>query len=112
MSIRARLRAGACPNSDTRISKLGRAALTRRTLEKFVMLKLPQNNGDCVSIPNRPDYRMIFEAFNFEAAYGDPQRIVMRRAGPDWIILAGADRVRGALSPAIISSLMSDMRLI
>jgi hypothetical protein len=74
------------------------------------MLRTPQNNGDRVIIPNRFDYRLALEAYNFHAESVGPQRIVMRRLGPDRIIFAGAKKVRREMTRSFITSLERDMR--
>jgi hypothetical protein len=76
------------------------------------MLITPQENGDRVQIPNRSDFRLALEAFNFHPEEINPQTIIMRRLGPDAVVFQGQQKVRERLTADFISQLQREMRLV
>jgi hypothetical protein len=75
-----------------------------------IMLRSPQNNGDRVSVSTRRDFRMVMEAYNFHAESIGSQRTIMRRLGPDNVLVGLSAEERDRIPRSLIDELERDMR--
>jgi hypothetical protein len=76
------------------------------------MLSLPQQNGARLTIPNVLYYRRMLEAFGFDVAVSDPQRLTLERHFPDNNKFDDAFQERKALSPAFAMEIQSAIKVL